>query len=101
MRYWPISMIARSSLLPAAYAPEIARFNVAMPSEGAFYACFDVARRTPAIDAPNTVVIETIGAPQRCAYVDFPDTDEWLKLERINVMETKDGYLFVSVAALH
>jgi hypothetical protein len=101
MRYWPISILAQSSLMPPAYAPEVARFDTALPSEGAFYACFDVARRTAGVDAPNTAVIETVNAPERCVYVGFPDAAEWLGLERISVMETKSGHMFIMVAALH
>lgn len=100
MRYWPLSVIAQSPLVPSAFVAELRDFCLKMPSQGAFYAAMAVAGHTEPVEAPNLVVIQSIGAPNRRAYVDYPELDEWLNLERATVMEN-NGYAFVLMDALH
>lgn len=100
MKYWPLSVIAQSPLMLGAYVDEINRFYKTLPSQGAYYACIDVARHTQPVDAPNMSIVGSIGAPDRRVYVNYPDSAEWLKLERATVMED-NGYMFILVDALH
>lgn len=100
MIYWPLSVIATSPLAPPAYAEEIRQIAVYMPSRGAYHAAADIARHTPAVAAPNLVVIETAGGPPRLAYTGPPAGDEWLKLERGCIMEN-DGVMFILINGMH
>ncbi len=101
MKFWPLSVIAASPLVPPAYAHEVSRIATHLPSEGAFYACIDVARRTEPVNAPGLVIVESIGAPQRRVYTEYPEWDEWFRLERGAVMQAQDGFMFVHFDGLH
>lgn len=102
MKYWPLSLIAESPLLPPAYFMEVTDAGrTCNMSRGAFLACGDVAMRTAPVDAPNMVVMESPGAPARRVYVRFPECEEWLRLERGGVVAGDDGLLHVLIDALH
>lgn len=100
-RFWPLSVIQSSPLLPQNYAWELSRFYREVPSQGAYYAAMEVARRTPALEASHLVVIQSVGTPERRAYKDYPNDDEWSRLERTVVCETDDGCMFMLMDALH
>jgi hypothetical protein len=101
MRYWPLSVLVTSPLLPEAYAHEVHQFNHRLPSQGAYLACVDVARHTVPVEAPNLVVIETIGGQGRRMFTSYPTADEWLRLERTTMMENDDGFMFMLMEAVH
>ena len=101
MRYWPLSVIATSPLLPEAYAHEVHQFNHRLPSQGAYLACVDVARRTQAVEAPNLVVIESLGAPACRMFTDYPTDEEWLRLERTTVLENEAGDIMMIMEGIH
>lgn len=101
MKFWPASVIASSPLVPPGYALEINQLEHRLPSEGAYRAAVDVARRTRPINAPNMVVIETVEGRARRVYTAFPETDEWLRLERGGMIETNEGFMFYMVDGLH
>jgi hypothetical protein len=100
MRYWPLTTILNSPLLPTAYALELEQFYHKPLSRNAFHSVMEVAHHTPAIEAPATVLIESDGAPNRLAYTDYPEFYEWMRLERTTVME-HNGHTFFLTAALH
>ncbi len=100
MRYWPLSVLKESSLMPAAYAWELTRFYQHLPSRAAFEACLDVARQTPSAET-GLLIIESVNAPMRYVYGDYPEFDDWFRLERAGVFQTEDGYLFMTIDALH
>lgn len=107
MRYWPLSVIVTSPLVPEAHLYEISQARTRLPSEKGFYAMMEVARRTPAVAAPNLVFIETIEpdgsrrGEARRVFTHYPEADEWLRLERQCVHETSEGFLFVFFDGLH
>jgi hypothetical protein len=100
MKYWGLSHIVNNPALPPAYSTELANLHRVAPSEAAYYAAIGVCERMPAIEAPNLVIIETLGAPNRRMFTDYPDLTEWLRLERAAVMEN-DGFTFMLLDALH
>lgn len=100
MKFWPVSAIAHSAGLPARHAQELANFYVRLPSEAAYVACIHAVDRMEPVNAPNLVIIETIGAPLRWIYTRFPEFDEWMRLERANVVE-HNNFRFILVNALH
>jgi hypothetical protein len=100
MRYWGLSHIVSSPALPPAYAAELRDFYYAPPSRAAYYAALGVCKDLPAVEAPNIVIVESIGAPNRRMFIDYPTLTEWLRLERTAVME-HDGYTFMLMDALH
>ena len=100
MKFWPLSAIAASPLVPPAFAQELRDFNYRMPSEGAYLVACDVARNTQPVQAPNLAVIETLGGTWRRMYTDYPEPAEWLWLERSTVIDD-NGYVFILMDALH
>lgn len=101
MRYWPLSVIAQSPLVPPAYALEISMTATRVPSQGAYYAMVDIARQTAAVDAPNLVIIESTDAPGRRCFTGYPTEAEWLRLERTVFMENEAGFMFGMIDSLH
>lgn len=101
MRYWPFSVIRDSPLMPSGFAWELSLFYNRRPSEPTFRACLEVARHTTPIDAPNLLVVESEGAPLRYIFAGPPTPEEWLRLERSGVHEDRNGYLFMTMEALH
>lgn len=101
MKMWPLSVVKNSPLMPHAYAWELSRFYSHPPSEGAFNACLQVAPQIQPVPAPGLVVIESVSAPSRLAYVEYPTRAEFERLERAFVAEASNGYRFVMVDSLH
>jgi hypothetical protein len=102
VNYWPLSVIKDSPLMSPAYATELHRvYATLFLSGGAFLACSDVARHTAPRSIPNLALIETIGAPPRQVYTEYPDWEEWFGLERGAVIEGSNGVLYVIIDGLH
>lgn len=101
MNYWPLlSVIAESPLLPAVYAAEVRNMYRRPCSEGAYYACMNVARNTAPIDT-GLLIIESVDAPCRRMYAEYPDFAQWAKLERGGVIQDVNGRMYVIVDGLH
>lgn len=101
MKIWPLSVIRESPLMPAAYAWELARFHSVVPSESAFYACFNVARQTNPVPMQGLVIVESINAPHRFMYTEYPTFDEFVRLERVAAVQGVDGCMCMVMDALH
>ena len=100
MRYWPLSEIATSPLLPPEYVAELCRArNTGSMSNGAILACYQTATQIATVQSP-LVIIESIGAPWRRVYTEYPEFEAWLALERAGFVETQDNFVFV-IDALH
>lgn len=82
------------------HVAELQNFGRRMPSEAAYYAAMAAAQGVEAVDAPNLIVVEAIGAPSRRVFTKYPELTEWLRLERTCVMEHR-GHTFVHTDALH
>lgn len=101
MRYWPLSVIANSPLMPPAYAWEIQRFYYQMPSEGAFHACMEVVKHTGHVAMPGLTVIESINAPNRFVFTEYPTWEEWSRFERAGAIECDNGQICVMIDGMH
>lgn len=101
MKVWPLSVLKESPLMPPQYAWEVARFYQHLPSEGCFYACLAVARQTPPVEMPGLVAIETVGAPIHFMYTEYPDWEEWSRLERAFAAEASNNDLFLQTCRFH
>lgn len=100
MRYWPLSVIAQSPMLPPVYGPELYRaYYDPRISQGALVACNQVAGHTRPVETP-LVIIHSVGAPMRRVYTEYPEFDDWLRLERGGFIATDDTFGFV-IDALH
>lgn len=100
MRYYPLSVIAQSPLTPPEFAWELSQvYRTAYLSPDAFRACSYVARDTAPLNTP-LVIIESVNAPMRRAYTDFPDFEDWLRLERGGFVMT-DDFFGLMIDALH
>ena len=98
MKFWPVSEISRC--VSPAHAAELQNFCYRMPSRDAYNAAISAIRYSHHIDAPNLVVIESVGAPGRRVYTDYPRGLEWFRLERTTIMD--DGNCtFILMDALH
>lgn len=101
MKYWPLSMLKASPLMPAVYAHELYNFYRKMPSEHAFEACLQVARETQPLEMSGLLIIESVNAPLRQTYTEYPTWEEWSRLERAGAYQSSEGYLFMTFEALH
>lgn len=99
MRYWSQSTLI--ALLPSNYAQEWANAGTVCPSSHAYWAAVNLINDLPSVEAPHLAFIETVGAPVRRVFVGHPDSTEWLKLERICMIEDDNGFTFGIVDALH
>lgn len=101
MKYWQMSTIAASPLLPPVYAVEVNHIYRRALSQGAINACCHIACQTEPYDTPALAIIESIGAPPRRVYTGYPECDEWLRLERGGVILGDDCIPHIVVDALH
>lgn len=101
MKVWPLSMVKNSPLMPASYVWELTRFYQHPPSEYVFNAVLAVSKEMRPVHMPGLVVIETVSAPNRLMYTEYPSRVEFERLERAFVAETEDGYRFVMMDSLH
>lgn len=101
MKHWPLSVVAQSPSMPAAFLPEFRQvYATCYLSWGAFHACGIVADHTPPREAPNLTIVRSVGAPARRVYTDYPTWEEWSQLERGGVFEHCNE-LIVLVDGLH
>ncbi len=100
-RYWPLSTIARSPLMHPTYAAEVrcATLNLRI-SDGALYASSDVAMRTVTGKTPLAIV-ESTDAPPRRVYTEYPEFDDWFRLERGGFVQSEKGFFVMVIDALH
>ena len=101
MRYWPLSVLRSSPRMPSVFAWELSRFYTHPPSEPAFYACLNVAAETRPVQMQGLVIIESVNAPMRLAYTEYPTWEEWAQLERAFVIEGDNDTRFVMMESLH
>lgn len=101
MRYWPLSILAQSPLMPSAYGPELRSFYHRLPSEPTFHACLNVARETPYVPMSGLIVVQTVNSPSRFAYVGRPTRAEWERLERAAAVQFENGDMALLIDALH
>lgn len=89
MRYWPLSLLRTSPLLPHACAPELDNlyYTVKM-SPFTLNACGMVVQNTKALTASNMIAMEgDKSTTPKLIYVTRPTEAEWKRLERGVVVE--------------
>jgi len=102
IRYWPMSVICSSPLLPPMYIHEL--FNIVrrqQVSEGGFNAALEVASRTSHMDMPDLAIIESADRPITQVFKEYPTPEEFGRLERCGVFQAADGRYFVHIHARH
>lgn len=101
MRYWPLSVIVNSPLMAPAYAMELFKVCATQHlSQGAFLACSDVTARTKPVETCMAIV-ESVNAPMRRVYTEYPDFEEWMALERSGFVLDESGFFGFVIDALH
>lgn len=100
MRYWPLSVIRMSPLLPGDCAAELdALYTAHKLSHRAFGACGFVASKTKPIMTGNMVVMEGDETVlPKVVYVGRPTVEQWGRFERAIVVKGPAGpdhYVFV------
>lgn len=102
MIYWPLSHIAHSPLLAGPYALELQGADPKKPlSQRAAEAAFGVASETPSVELLSTAVVENPGTSHHYLFTDYPDSHEWLRLERAGITIKPDGQVMLFWAPLH
>jgi hypothetical protein len=101
MNYWPLSMLRESPLMPPEYVWELQRFYTHPPSGPVFYACLNVAQNTVPLEMPGLAIVESVGAPNRLIFTEYPNWEQWARLERAGAFQNDAGYLFVMMDSLH
>lgn len=100
MRTWPLSMLVASPYMPLHLLPEIDLARIHGMSMHCADACIGVMQRTQAVNTPNLIVVETIGAHARRMFLNHPTHEEWHRLERICGHATEERS-FILIDALH
>jgi hypothetical protein len=101
MRYWPTSVIAQNPTLHPLAVVELMAAGPNKPlSMHAMAACCDVAGHTPTQDT-NLFLIETVGCSFRRMYLDYPDFEDWFRLERGGFVDTEIAGFGYVLDALH
>lgn len=93
MRYW------QTSLFPFAIA-ELSALPGKALSPRVMSARCDVASRTPVPDT-NLFLIETQGCSFRRVYLDYPEFEDWFRLERGGFVDTEIAGFGYVLDALH
>lgn len=93
MRYWPLSVIRTSPLLPGDCAAELDSIYRAMAiTERTFQACGFVVQRTEALTAAGLVVMEGDATTTlKLAYMSRPTQEQWERLERACIVPGPDS----------
>ncbi len=99
-KYWPMSVITHSPLMPASHTWELEQIYSRPLSNAAYNAVFPIVRQTAPIES-GLVIIESIEAPARRVYTEYPVFEDWLRLERGGIIEANDGGLCIILDALH
>lgn len=100
MRYWPLSVIAASPMLHHSQAWELMCAERLHPlTQSAMWAANHIAGQTPAAP-PGLVLVHTVGAISRCAYLEPPSPADFAQLERAGFIATDDTFGLV-IDTLH
>ena len=100
MRYWPLSVIRTSPLLPGDCAAELDSFcEKRKLSPRACGACEFVIRKTRAVRSDNLVMARSNVV--KFIYLARPTQEQWNRLERISFVTDPDGSIFITVEPLH
>lgn len=101
-KYWPLSLLASSPLMPQHYAWEITRsLQTCEMSLGCGMACADVALHTPHMNLRGFHIINYVGSGARTLFMEYPTPEEFERVERGFMIEMADGCVFGLVDALH
>lgn len=104
MKIWPLSDIMHSDLMVPELACDVMSYlrGYTAPSVEMALAVIHIVQNTPHRVSRHLAVVINVGAPARRLYLDYPDTDEWLRLERATAVENPyTGGAWVHVDALH
>lgn len=104
MKYWPMSVVASSPLLPWHYQGElfaVQNRHYDVMSQAAVVACVDVINHTQPVEMPNLAVLESVGTNPRRVFKDYPTDDEWERLERTGIVLDPYNCAHVILDALH
>jgi hypothetical protein len=93
-----MSEIARLLNRDQAWDVMCAFHGVRIP-ENTLHSCARAASQLASCNGP-LVIIETVEAPMRRCYSDYPETGDWLKLERTGFIANGD-YFGMIIDALH
>lgn len=102
MRYWPLSVIASSPMLHYSQRWELELMCAAREhplTQATLYTCSRVVEQTPA-GPPGLVLVHTVGAISRCAYLEPPSPADFARLERAGFICTNDTFGLV-IDTLH
>lgn len=101
MRYWQTSLFTSNPTLHPLAVRELAAVGRGKPiSPYTMATCCEIASRTPTPDT-NLFLIETQGCSFRRMYLNYPDFDDWFRLERGGFVDTEIAGFGYVLDALH
>ena len=101
MRYYPVSVVLSNPLLPVQYTADVHVLRTAgKMSHPLFRACQEVIAHMPDPGDDPLVIIESVGAPMRRAYITPPTFWQFARLER-GGFHKKNGYCGFMIDAVH
>lgn len=94
MRYWPMSVIRTSPLLPGDCAAELHFIFAKLMSTRTLQACEHVANQTQSVNADGLVVMEgDPEVPYKLVYTQRPTQEQWERLERTVIIDAPGNAL--------
>jgi hypothetical protein len=103
MKFWPLSALIDSQLVPWQYAGELYALqmrrthDMSMP---AVNACANAASRIKPLDMPSFTLAKSEDAVNRAACLNMPREEEFRALERCGVVVCNDE-MWMMIASLH
>lgn len=107
MRYWHFSDIRNSPFMPAWLVPDLDRGAcTGQLTHSAFMAATDTAAHMPPADVPSLAIVENLDEngiliSARRMFTRYPDTEEWLRLERGCIVLGDSGIFYIIIDEMH
>jgi len=103
MKCWPLTVIRTSALLPANCARELTTVHETRKlSETTTNACWYVTRCTKPIDMTGLIISISKDDPvPKFSYIKKPPLDQWIRLERVVVIDMAGDGLAIVMSTLH
>jgi hypothetical protein len=102
MRYWPLSTVRTSPLLPGDVASEVTViYRTLRLTPRAFDACDEVSDLTPHVQMDGLILAKDEYSFPRYMYLRRPPVEQWKRLERGCILQDFKNEKFVIVVGLH
>lgn len=102
MNYWPLALFHSSPYMPAVFELELRELpRTTHLSRLAHQACLEVANRTAPLEINTLVISINVGGAANQLFIDYPEPEHWLRLERVGMIQEPDGAVYMMLSNLH